>query len=84
MVWSDGPWDSLSRLRHKLGVRYTELGRQYGLNVVGKALSCPICASFWVGVLLTVIALLDVRIIYPLVALGLVVLLTEVTDAHSG
>lgn len=50
IVYEEGPWDVLCKVRHLLGVRYDALSKPYGLNVVGKALCCMWCTSVWVGI----------------------------------
>lgn len=83
LVEADGPWNILNRFRHWVGVRYTEEGKRYGLTVVGDALNCPICTSYYVSVLMFILMLIDVRILYPLAAIGLVTIFTELTNGHS-
>jgi hypothetical protein len=49
LVEEGGPWNLLGRLRHRLGVRYDEASRAYGLNVLSEALTCAWCLSLWTG-----------------------------------
>jgi hypothetical protein len=52
LVWEDGPFEVFARLRHALGVRYTEGSRQgYGTNWFAKGVACPACASVWFGIM---------------------------------
>lgn len=85
LVNADGPWDILNRFRWWSGVRYTsDTGERYGLTVAGKALNCPICTSYWVSVPMLGVLLLNVLLLYPLAAIGLVTLITEWINAHNG
>jgi hypothetical protein len=49
LVWEDGPFEALARLRRVLGVRYDEANRPYGGNWFARGLVCPACASVWFG-----------------------------------
>lgn len=54
LVNEDGPFDMFSWLRFWLGVRYTERNEAYGTNMVSEILTCLLCTSVWVGIILTI------------------------------
>lgn len=47
LVEEDGPWDIFARLRHRVGVRYSENSQPFGKNVIAEAFTCMWCASVW-------------------------------------
>lgn len=51
LVWEDGPFEVFAKLRHRLGVRYSESNTAYGMNWFAKGVICPACASVWFGML---------------------------------
>lgn len=61
----DGFWDVLFKLRNKSYL---------------KALTCPVCASVWFGVLFSIIYWLGfIWMLLPLAVVGVVILIEEVT-----
>lgn len=58
LVYEDGPWHLVARLRYALGVRYDAHSHAYADTMFGKLLLCVWCASLWVGVALTLLYLL--------------------------
>ena len=64
----DGPFDVLIKIRHLLGIRYDSKGRMLSVDQppvyreLGRAASCMMCLSLWIGLLLTLIPS-DFRII---------------------
>jgi len=49
LVYENGPYDLIGRLRVRLGVRYDAYSKPYGTNVVSEAIACFWCCSMWVG-----------------------------------
>ena len=47
----DGPWLVFERLRYALGVRYDDMSKRYGENVVAEGIICTWCNSVWLGIL---------------------------------
>ncbi len=84
LVNASGPWDILSRFRHWTGVSYDTVGERYGTTVVSNALNCPICTSYWVSIPLLAVLLINVLLLYPLAAIGLVTFITELINAYHG
>jgi hypothetical protein len=52
VVREEGPWCILARLRHRIGVRSTDAGVPYGLNVMAEGLTCVWCTSVWTATFL--------------------------------
>lgn len=63
-----GPWDILHLLRFHAGVRYDEKRRAYGINMIGRAITCFWCFSFWVGLFVLLVSLIPYWIGYFLLA----------------
>lgn len=72
-----GPGAMLSRFREWAGVRYDGDGNRYGDNWVGELLNCEVCTSVWVCVPLSLVAYFAVWLLYPLAAVGFVILIME-------
>lgn len=53
-VEMNGPWHVLDRLRHRIGVRFTEASAPYGTNILAEAMLCQYCNSFWIGLVVTI------------------------------
>lgn len=51
LVYEDGPYLVLERLRGRLGVVYDERSQRSGTNELARALTCLWCVSVWVGAL---------------------------------
>lgn len=49
IVNEEGPYHSLARFRHWVGLRYDEMSVPYGTNELASGLSCLWCASVWCG-----------------------------------
>lgn len=49
-----GPKNVLHLIRHKIGVRYNEMGEPFGQNWFAEALLCIKCISVWAGLVATV------------------------------
>lgn len=85
MLMSDvnegGPFDILYKIRDILGVQYDEHSRVYGTNVLSRMWICYYCNSFWIGVVLTALLLLNVQItlaaLFPFAISGAVILIQE-------
>lgn len=88
LVNADGPWDCLAKLRAKLGVIYVQNGdgsiSRMSTTVVGAALNCPICTSYYTSVLLLIVMLLLPVVLYPFAAVGVVTLFTEMVNDNRG
>lgn len=83
LVNATGPANMFSRFRAWAGVAYTEQGQRYGKNVLADALNCIICTACWVAVGLTLLSFVNMVLLYPLCAIGVVILLSEVTPNHA-
>ncbi len=55
LVREDGPGDILAKLRSISGVRFDEMSRPYGTNIVSSALLCVWCVSIWVGAFIAIL-----------------------------
>lgn len=53
-----GPFDLLSKLRYRLGVRYNERSQAYGTTSLSEGILCLWCNSVWIGIALTIAYLL--------------------------
>lgn len=86
LVEANGPWDCLAKLRAKLGVTYINIEghgfERSSTTVIGAALNCPICTSYYVSVLMLIIMLLQPLVLYPFAAVGVVTLLVELPHAN--
>ena len=57
----DGPFDILPKIRYLLGIRYESKGRMLSVDKpsiyreLGRMVSCMVCLSLWVGLLLVLI-----------------------------
>ncbi len=54
-VEMSGPWSVLDKLRHLIGVRFTEASAPYGTNILAEAMLCQYCNSFWIGLIATLL-----------------------------
>ena len=77
LVFEDGPYAVLLRFRRWVGVDYTEEGDRYGKTQVGDILNCPVCLSVWLSIPVVLIGLVDIRLLYPLAAVGVVIVLSS-------
>lgn len=67
-----GPYDILDRLRYFVGVRYDELNKPHGTNVVSKMMLCMYCNTIWIGLVFTVLYLaFDKTFVYVCLPLSL-------------
>jgi hypothetical protein len=57
LVYEDGPFDCIAKLRTLAGVRYDQHNMPYGNNVLAQMLSCIWCLSIWVGLFYAVMLL---------------------------
>ena len=79
----DGPFDIFHRIRVKAGVSATD--HQFSASTMsGRAITCPYCVSWWVGMLLTVLHFIHPKlglfVSLPLALSGIVVLMFEHVD----
>ena len=51
----DGPYEILDKVRHFIGVRIDQYGRQFGNNNLSIGLICPLCNSVWIGIILIIL-----------------------------
>ena len=79
LVWEDGPFDILSKLRYFAGVRYSGENR-YSKNGIGGAFNCQICMSVWVAFPIAWLCSLHTVIAYGLAAVGFVCLIFDFID----
>ena len=49
LVFEEGPFMLLVKMRSLVGVYYDELSEPQGKNVVARALTCVWCSSIWVA-----------------------------------
>lgn len=77
LVFEDGPYAILLRFRRWVGVDYTDDGDRYGKTQVGEVFNCPVCLSVWLSVPVVLVGLIDVRLLYPLAAVGVVVVFSS-------
>lgn len=81
LVYGTGPGAILSRFRQWVGVRYTDKGERYGENWAGELFNCPICLSVWIGTIMTILIMFGLQwLVAPMFAVGIVTLITEVTN----
>ena len=59
LVFEEGPFLILSRIRNLAGVYYDEYSEPQGKNVVSRALLCVWCISLWVAIGFTVLYFYD-------------------------
>lgn len=55
LVSEEGPFSVLAKFRFIIGVRYDELSRPIGTNVIADLFTCVWCASVWIGLFFAVI-----------------------------
>lgn len=53
IIFESAPFNAMGRLRDVVGVRFDEWGNVEANNVLAQLLSCPYCASFWVGLVVS-------------------------------
>ena len=83
LVYEDGPYAILLRFRRWVGVEYTEDGTRYGKTQVGDMFNCPVCLSIWLSVPIVLIGLVDTRLLYPLSAVGAVIILSGLIEGSE-
>lgn len=76
LVWEDGPYDILSKLRYFAGVRYSGEDR-YSKNGIGGVFNCQICMSVWVAFPIAWLCSLHTVIACGLAAIGFVCILID-------
>lgn len=54
LVVEEGPFDILGKFRSFIGIRYDELSKPYGTNVIAEAFTCVWCASMWIAILFSI------------------------------
>lgn len=76
-----GPFDVLHKLRYKTGVCFDEHSEPYGTTVISRMLVCYYCNSFWVGLIFTLILLVNrnvaLYLALPFAISGVVVLIQD-------
>ncbi len=55
LVFEEGPFMLLVKMRSLLGVYYDEYSKPQGKNVIARALTCVWCSSIWVALGFTVL-----------------------------
>ena len=80
LVYGIGPASILSRFRHFAGVEVAGDGTHSARNWVGELLNCEVCTSCWVSIPLVVVAYFAIWLLYPLAAVGVVILVMEKTS----
>lgn len=55
IIYEDGPFDMLAKLRDLAGVHYDEYGTIVGEGFFGSLLTCIYCLSVWVAVLIVIL-----------------------------
>ncbi len=55
LVFEEGPFMLLVKMRGLAGVYYDEYSEPQGKNVIARALLCVFCISFWIGLGFTVL-----------------------------
>ena len=50
-----GPAGILDSLRHRIGIRYNDIGERYSMNAVGDEILCQWCNSLWIGAVLALL-----------------------------
>jgi hypothetical protein len=55
LVFEDGPFLLLMKMRSLIGVYYDEYSEPQGNNVFARALTCVWCSSIWVALVFTVL-----------------------------
>lgn len=57
IAMEEGPWHIFERIHILLGAKSDITGQRWtaGQNVLAKLLSCPLCLSVWVGIVLAVV-----------------------------
>ena len=69
VAMEEGPWHLFERLHLLLGAKVDITGQHWtaGNNVLAKLMSCPLCLSVWVGLVLAVVfvrgSILDVLLV---------------------
>jgi len=82
LVFEDGPWGLLKKLRSFVGVYYTvatatKASVRQAETMVGKLFNCPICLSVWLCVPMYIVLLYFPWVIYALGGVGLIITLME-------
>jgi hypothetical protein len=67
-----GPFDVLARIRHKVGVRYSDAPPYdvQGTNTVSKGIICIWCNSVWIGVVFTIALMIYPNTVFILLPLA--------------
>ena len=79
LVWEDGPYDILSKLRYFAGVRYTESGARYGEGGLSGLLNCQICTSVWVAFPVALVCMIPL-VAVALSAIGAICMLSDFSE----
>jgi hypothetical protein len=58
-----GPFNLLLKFRNKVGVRFDEHSAPYGENNFADGLLCIYCNSIWIGIILTLLYMLNIPMI---------------------
>lgn len=79
LVYGIGPASILVRFRRFAGVEVDSKGRRSARNWIGELLNCEVCTSCWISVPLAIIAYFAIWLLYPLAAVGVVILVMRIT-----
>lgn len=74
LMYENGPGKIIDRFRN---------WARAGFDNVGGAVDCPVCASVWVALPVTLVYLIDARLLYPFVAIAACIVLFGVIDGGS-
>ena len=82
LVFEDGPWGLLKKLRAFVGVYYTEataaeVSTRQAHTMLGKLFNCPICLSVWLCVPVYGLYVICPWAIYALGGVGFIIMLME-------
>lgn len=93
LVYQDGPYEIFKKIRNYFGLyeladgtKYIDNEKQYifskwistnDYNLIANVLSCPYCTKIWVMIGVIILALINIKILIPLAALGIMTVILD-------
>lgn len=87
LVYQDGPYKIFEKIRNYFGLydygvdnsksHILSFLNSKDYNLIGNILECPYCTKVWVALLLTIIVSININILLPIAAMGMITIILD-------